>query len=136
MSSIRHILILVCAMFAVTTMAQRRITPVANPENKRPETETPVVKEVKPGETPVRPASVIETHDMEGRVVLVDTISGVEYHDTITVKAPPTVYPRFAAVSVGVNAWDALARLAGQQYGVGGVWAEDRKSTRLNSSHS
>ena len=66
MSSIRHILILVCAMFAVTTMAQRRITPVANPENKRPETETPVVKEVKPGETPVRPASVIETHDMEG----------------------------------------------------------------------
>ena len=91
MSSIRHILILVCAMFAVTTMAQRRITPVANPENKRPETETPVVKEVKPGETPVRPVSVIETHDMEGRVVLVDTISGVEYHDTITVKAPPTV---------------------------------------------
>ena len=49
MSSIRHILILVCAMFAVTTMAQRRITPVANPENKRPETETPVVKEVKIG---------------------------------------------------------------------------------------
>ena len=124
MSSIRHILILVCAMFAVTTMAQRRITPVANPENKRPETETPVVKEVKPGETPVRPASVIETRDMEGRVVLVDTISGVEYHDTITVKAPPTVYPRFTAVSVGVNVWDALARLTGQQYGVGGVWAE------------
>lgn len=124
MSSIRHILILMCVMFAVTAMAQRRITPVANPENKRPETETPAVKEVKPGETPQRPASVIETRDMEGRVVLVDTISGVEYHDTITVKAPPTVYPRFTAVSVGVNVWDALARLTGQQYGVGGVWAE------------
>ena len=39
-------------------------------------------------------------------------------------KAPPTVYPRFTAVSVGVNVWDALARLTGQQYGVGGVWAE------------
>lgn len=124
MSIMRNILIWVCAMVAISAMAQRRITPVTNPENKRPESETPVVKEVKPGETPPRPASVIETRDMEGRVVLVDTISGVEYHDTITVQAPRTIYPRFTSVTAGVNVWDALARLTGQQYGVGGVWAE------------
>ncbi len=120
----RILMISICAVAAVTVMAQRRITPVANPDNKKPETEVPAVKEVKPGETPPRPASVVEKRDMEGRVVLVDTISGVEYHDTITVKAPRTIYPRFTSVSAGVNVWDALARIAGQQYGVGGIWAE------------
>ena len=124
MTILRCILIALCVLSANVAMGQRRITPVDNPDNKKKAVELPVVKDTKNGDTPVRPESVIETRDMEGRIVLVDTISGVEYHDTITVKAPRTIYPRFAAVTIGVNVWDALARMAGQQYGLGGIWAE------------
>lgn len=124
MTTLRYILLSLAAMLAVAAAAQRRITPVANPENRRPEVETPVVKELKPGETPPRPASVIEQRDVEGRVVLVDTVTGKEYHDSIPTKQPRTVYPRLHAVTMGVNLWDGLARIAGQDYGVGGVWAE------------
>lgn len=124
MSPLRYILLTLLAGLALAMSAQRRVTPVANPENKRPATETPVVKELKPGEVPPRPASVVETRDVAGRVVLVDTLSGKEYHDSIPTVQPRTVYPRLHALVVGANLWDAVARITGQQYGVGSVWAE------------
>lgn len=108
-------------MAAVTTVAQRRITPIANPDNKTTATELPVLK---PGETAPRPASVVETHDIDGHVVLVDTISGKEYHDSVATKSKAKIYPRLTSVSIGVNVFDAMARVFGQQYGVGGAWAE------------
>lgn len=124
MSKLRYILIALCALMAWPVVAQRRITPIANPDNKSQKAEPSVIKELKPGEIPPRPASVIETRDVEGRVVLVDTLSGKEYHDSIPVKQSRTVYPRLHALTMGVNLWDAVARATGQDYGVGGVWAE------------
>lgn len=71
-----------------------------------------------------KPASVVEMTDMSGHTVLVDTISGVEYRDTILTQAPKLVYPRFESVSIGVNVWDPLMRCFGQKYGLIGFWGE------------
>lgn len=118
---------------ALTSSAQRRITPVKAPDPKvtqplkttpEPETATEPLVDKDGNKLAPRPQSVVEQHDMDGRIVLVDTISGREYHDTILVVAPKLVYPRFHAVTVGVNVWDMAARVLGQSYGLGSVWAE------------
>lgn len=123
MRGLRYIIFIASLVVALSVGAQRRITPIGNPDNK-PKVVEPQKKTPDEAAKPQRPASVVEQHDSQGRVVLVDTISGVEYRDTINMQAPKTIYPKFAAVSVGVNMFDGMARLVGQQYGIGGVWAE------------
>lgn len=76
---LRRCIILLLSLVALTVTAQRRVTPVENPDNKS-KNSNENTKVTKPGE---RPASVIEMQDMEGHTILVDTILGVEYHDTI-----------------------------------------------------
>lgn len=124
--------LLLATIVALQASAQRRITPVQNPDPSAPKTqttETPATP-VQPlvdkdgNKLAPRPASVVEQRDMEGHVVLIDTILGREYHDTILVDAPKKIYPLFHAVSVGVNVWDMAARAFGQSYGLGAVWAE------------
>ncbi len=117
---LRRCIILLLSLVALTVTAQRRVTPVENPDNKS-KNSTENTKVTKPGE---RPASVIEMQDMEGHTILVDTILGVEYRDTILTTAPKLIYPRFHAVTVGVNLWDPLMRCFGQQYGGVGFWGE------------
>ena len=76
---------------------QRRITPIKNPDNTpvaADSTKTKGTTKLPDGtEVPERPASVVEMKDMHGHVVLVDTISGVEYRDTILTQAPKLIYP-------------------------------------------
>ena len=103
---------------SLPVVAQRRITPVDNPDKK----ELPVKSAA--DSTNVRPESVIETTDLEGHTILVDTISGVEYRDTILTTAPKLVYPLFDGVTVGVNIWDPVMRCFGQEYGLIGFWGE------------
>ena len=117
---LRRCIILLLSLVALTVTAQRRVTPVENPDNKS-KNSNENTKVTKPGE---RPASVIEMQDMEGHTILVDTILGVEYRDTILTTAPKLIYPRFHAVTVGVNLWDPLMRCFGQQYGGVGFWGE------------
>lgn len=112
-----HILFIMCLLTALTAGAQRRITPVVT---QRPDKPVAVEDTVAGG----RPESVIETTDMNGMRVLVDTISGKEYRDTILTVAPKLVYPRFESVSIGVNLWDPLMRCFGQKYGLIGFWGE------------
>lgn len=133
MNSLSHKLIALLLAVAVCSAAsaQRRITPVQNPD---PNTPKVTVATPLPSAQPTtdkdgnkighRPESVVEQRDMDGHIVLIDTISGREYHDTILVDAPKRIYPRFQAVSVGVNVWDLAARAFGQSYGLGSVWAE------------
>ncbi len=121
----------VAVMCVCSVTAQRRITPVQTPDPTLRKTTT---EPEKTADTPLtdengnplapRPASVVEQRDMEGRVVLVDTISGREYRDTILVVAPKLVYPRFQAVTVGLNVWDLAARAFGQSHGLASIWAE------------
>ncbi len=117
MNALRHILLLVALCSALAAGAQRRITPVepVSPGTVKVETDT-----VEGG----RPESVVETTDMSGRTILVDTISGVEYRDTILTEAPKLLYQKFHAVTIGVNVWDPVMRCLGQHYGLIGFWGE------------
>lgn len=117
MNTIRYILISLFVLTAVGASAQRRITPVEVPGTTAPAAAADTV-------TAGKPESVVEMTDMSGHTVLVDTISGVEYRDTILTQAPKLVYPRFESVSVGVNIWDPLLRCFGQKYGLIGFWGE------------
>ena len=85
------------ALCALTSSAQRRITPVKVPDPQaKPAAVTTPAQETTAqpltdndgNKLAPRPQSVVEQRDMDGRIVLVDTISGREYHDTILVVAP------------------------------------------------
>lgn len=119
-----------CVMMAVAVgvSAQRRVTPIENPDNTTNQPDKKVEdtrsKKTDGRNTPARPESVVEMRDIHGHVVLVDTISGVEYRDTILTEAPKLIYPFAEAVSVGVNLWDPVMRAFGQKYGLIGFWGE------------
>lgn len=66
----------------------------------------------------------VEQTDASGRIVLVDTVAGVEYVDsTSLIPVKKMIYPLIHSVSAGVNIWDAGMRALGQKYGIGSVWA-------------
>lgn len=108
---------------AVTAMAQRKITPVDNPQLKGIVTAKPETADGDEAK-PKRPESVVEQTDLQGRIVLVDTVTGREYTDTVLLDSPKRIYPTLHAVSVGVNVWDIAARAFGNDYGLVSVWAE------------
>lgn len=105
--------LLLIAVFAVISAVgvdawgQRRITPV-----------TPTPPTTKQ-ETPEFDRSRLqEQRDAQGRVVLVDTVTGSEYVDSIMLpKAVGNLYPLVSGVSIGVDVWDPVMRILGQQYG-------------------
>lgn len=94
---------------------QRRVTPVEPPSG---------VPEPKP--TEMDRTNVVERADAQGNVVLVDTLTGSEFVDTLAVvpKTTRMQYPLLHAVTVGVNLWDPIMRILGQEYGGAEVWAE------------
>ncbi len=130
MSYIKYVILCIMMAFAIAGSAQRRVTPIKNPDNTPTQTETTkekkaaTIKRADGTEVAARPASVIEMRDTRGHIVLVDTISGVEYRDTILTEAPKLVYPFVEAASVGVNLWDPIMRALGQKYGLIGFWGE------------
>lgn len=53
---------------------------------------------------------------------MVDTVTGTEWVDsTMLPKKPKMLYPKIYEVSVGLNIWDPVMRIFGQDYGIGGV---------------
>ncbi len=128
MRYLKYVIVFLMLALAVDASAQRRVTPIQNPDNTPKQTDTKkkeaTVKLADGTEVPARPESVVEMRDMQGRIVLVDTISGIEYRDTILTQAPKLIYPFAEAVSVGVNLWDPIMRALGQKYGLIGFWGE------------
>lgn len=60
----------------------------------------------------------------DGAIVYIDTVSGSEWIDSATIRRGTRMtYPRWTALSVGVDLWDPVMRLFGQKYGVVGFWA-------------
>lgn len=60
----------------------------------------------------------------DGAIVYVDTVSGSEWIDSATIRSGTRMtYPRWTALSVGIDLWDPVMRLFGQKYGVVGFWA-------------
>lgn len=123
--SLRIAALLAAAAVTWPAMAQRRVTPVEDPQAKAKTSTAVVTATDSVGNTvAARPASVIEQTDLQGRRILVDTISGREYRDTILTQAPKLIYPRFDAVTIGVNFYDAIARAVWTDYGLFSVWGE------------
>lgn len=114
----------IVAAVALTTAdvsAQRRITPVQPTEPTR----APEKAKRPVADKPVDPSRLTEALDANGNKVLVDTVTGVEYADSVIFrKVPPMEFPLLYALTVGVNVWDPVMRLFGQKYGVADIWAE------------
>ncbi len=108
---LRLLILLTVAVAAVqTAFARRQITPV------QPGTPPPVVSA-----TPRQPdmSKLAHFQDENGNVVLVDTVTGTEYPDTLLPAPPKMVYPLVHSLTVGVNIWDAAMRAFGQKFGIG-----------------
>lgn len=115
------ILLLLCGV--ASAMAQRRVTPVKPAEPLGVESKIDESKRKPQGPPP----SVVKQIDDSGREILVDTISGSEYVDSVAMsmtKVIGNIYPLLNGVSVGLDLWNPLMRAFGQDYGLAGVWAE------------
>mgnify|MGYP000755222312 FL=1 len=110
-------LVLATAWIGVT--AQRRITPVT------PESPSAPAPGRKTADNPDEPdlSRMAHYHDEEGRVVLVDTVTGREWVDSTSLRIPGYVYPKLHSLTLGLNVWDPVMRIFGQKYGLGSVWA-------------
>lgn len=107
------VLILVAAT-AISVVAQRRVTPVEPPRPGQQNVEKP--KEFDR-------TRLAERLDAQGNIILVDTITGVEFVDsTLIADTPHNIYPRWQSLDVGVDIWDPVMRMLGQKYGFGSAF--------------
>lgn len=107
---LRLLVALALGLTAFAATAQRQITPV---QPGRP---------AAPASTePRRPDMTKLAHyqDEKGGIVLVDTVTGLEYADTLQRRIPANRYPLLHSIAVGVNIWDGAMRIFGQKYGIG-----------------
>ncbi len=101
-------------LFAVTlaVFGQRRITPVTTGAAM-----TQSVNEVKTDS--VDRSNLVEMRDANGKIVLVDTISGKEFVDSVALKKKKEIkYPLFYSATIGVDIWNPVMRLFNQKYGL------------------
>lgn len=116
--------LLMLLLLPIPAAAQRRVTPV--PQNQPTKAvQQQINKELQPGQNP----NVVHRHDAQGNVVLIDTVTGREFVDSVEIlrkqrEAKRMIYPLWHAVSVGVDVWDPIMRVCGQKYGIIGFWAD------------
>ncbi len=123
----RLILIAILTAICATSWGQRRVTP-----NTGAATTTQPVNELRDIINPAdstarRPASVIHAHDSQGNTIYVDTITGLEWRDTVALNTggiPRMIQPLLYGVSIGVDIWDPVMRIFGQKYGLVGFSGE------------
>lgn len=116
-------MVLCTLLSAPNAMAQRRATPVNTPATRT----QPIIDERGDSLRALerRRAHSTHYHDENGNIIMVDTLTGVEWTDsTLLPKAPPMKYPLLQDITVGVDIWDPVMRAFGQKYGIGGVWAQ------------
>lgn len=102
-------LLLPALMLALAAAGQRRVTPVEPAGSPAPEP---------------KGAPTVEVTDARGNVVLIDTVTGLEYRDTLASRIPRMLYPTVYRLDVGVNLWDPAMRLLGNDYGGASLWAQ------------
>ncbi|MDE6802591.1 MAG: hypothetical protein K2J06_07485, partial [Muribaculaceae bacterium] len=120
MKRIFAILVIALTVGTVAAVAQRRISPVNNAA-----TATQAVNTNRNENDTIDRSKLIKYKDDKGNVVLVDTVSGREIIDSTNIsKVPPMIYPLIYETTIGVNVWDPLMRLFGQDYGTVGLSAE------------
>ncbi len=121
------LMILLVAVFAEAQVnkERRRITPVNTPA-----TTTQSINETREDTARIN-AKIRERStsyvDSRGRTIYVDTVTGKEWTDSTTLgnqKVPHMIYPLFQAASIGVNIWDPVMRIFGQNYGIADAFLE------------
>lgn len=99
--------------------AQRRVTPVTPASPMRAPVDSALIRQ---RALEARRARSTQYTDDQGKTVMVDTVTGTEWVDsTMLPKKPKMLYPKIYEVSVGLNIWDPVMRIFGQDYGIGGV---------------
>ena len=102
--------------------AQRRINPVQNPTN------TPIpINENRSQNDTIDRSRLVEMTDARGNIIMVDTITGTEWVDTLggpNVKIPKMEYPLLYSASVSADFFTPLMRAFGQHWGLFEVGAE------------
>ncbi len=107
-----YVLLLVTVVPFMT--AQRRVTPVNNAA-----TATQPINENREKNDSLNKSNYMEFTDDNGRVILIDTVTGKEFVDSTALPVvPKMIYPLFYGASVGVDIWDPVMRLFGQSYGM------------------
>lgn len=128
MKSSITILLLFVSVFA--TWSQRRITPVETPA-----TMTQAVNETATDTARInerRRANSISYVDDRGLTIYVDTLTNTEWTDSTLIKDVKKLeYPRLHNLNIGVNVWDPMMRIFGQQYGLFDIWANVSLYNRL-----
>jgi hypothetical protein len=118
-------LTLACVAASAQT-PQRHVTPV-KVEDKTVVVSAADEKKKKEKDKYARPASVVERTDDSGRTLLIDTITGSEWVDSLAIRQMQevgNVYPLLTDVAVGVDLWEPLMRVLGSHNGATSAWVE------------
>lgn len=110
----KGLIILMLLLLQLTAVrAQRRITPVNTPA-----TITQAINETQ--RDSVDRSRLVKMEDADGKVVLVDTVTGKEFVDSVELEAkvPKMIYPLLNSVTIGVDLWSPLTRAFGTSYGL------------------
>lgn len=122
----RLIVILATLLLPCCLAAQNRTVTPVTPITSRPVATPKESKKKTDNQHSVRPESVVEVIDDLGNTVLLDTLTGSEWVDSLALAQPKKVgniYPLLDAVNIGVDLWQAIGRALGQKQGIGGIWA-------------
>lgn len=118
-SMLRGLIFAAILLVSVEGSAQRRVTPVNTAQ-----TATQPINEFQGDTARINArmrASMKHYHDENGNVIYIDTVTGKEWRDTMSIqikKREPMKYPLMESVSVGVDLWNPVMRVFGQKYGL------------------
>ncbi len=113
------VLLMLLPLYSNSAEAQRRVTPVTPASPMRAPVDSALIRQ---RALEARRARSTQYTDDQGKTIMVDTVTGTEWVDsTMLPKKPKMLYPKIYEVSVGLNLWDPIMRVFGQDYGIGGV---------------
>lgn len=123
MKRLLKILVPVAAALCVvlTSRAQRRVTPVDTPA-----TATQHINENKANGDSIDRSRLVEMTDAQGKIILVDTITGKEFVDSAAAErvVPKMIYPLLHSATVSFDLFTPAMRAFGTKYGLGEISAE------------
>ncbi len=125
MKAARLVTIAILLLCCAGAWGQRRISPVETPA-----TATQAINETATDTARInarRRAASISYVDDRGLTIYVDTITNTEWTDSAALRqsrVPRMQVPLWHTVSVGIDIWDPVMRIFGQQHGIAGAWAQ------------
>ena len=125
MKAARLVTIAILLLCCAGAWGQRRISPVETPA-----TATQAINETATDTARInarRRAASISYVDDRGLTIYVDTITNTEWTDSAALRqsrVPRMQVPLWHTVSIGIDIWDPVMRIFGQQHGIAGAWAQ------------